>query len=205
MTKATSEIQSIVVYDFDGTITTKDTFALFLRYWAGTPQWALKILTLLPTFLAYGIRIIDRNEVKARVIRAFFKDAQIEHVKSRAEKFARTIIPALIRPEAMQSLQNDTKNGETVYICSASITPYLDIWAEDNGIKNVLATELEANTSAYTGSIKGWNLWGAGKTRRIEAEFHPKPVKIARAYGDSRGDFELLHTAEVSYWRPFRV
>ena len=29
----------ITVFDFDGTITTKDTFALFLRYYAGTVSY----------------------------------------------------------------------------------------------------------------------------------------------------------------------
>ena len=28
---------------------------------------------------------------------------------------------------------------------------------------------------------------------------------IAEAFGDSRGDREMLHAAEVSHWRPFRL
>jgi len=37
------DIREIVVFDFDGTITTKDTFALFLRYYAGAFVWFVKI------------------------------------------------------------------------------------------------------------------------------------------------------------------
>ena len=39
----------ITVFDFDGTITTKDTFALFLRYYAGTPKSVSYTHLTLPT------------------------------------------------------------------------------------------------------------------------------------------------------------
>ena len=79
----------ITVFDFDGTITTKDTFALFLRYYAGTLQWAAKILSLLPIFSAYGLKIIDRNAVKAHVICLLYtspspRDATLSRMPSSA-------------------------------------------------------------------------------------------------------------------------
>ena len=78
----------IIAFDFDGTITTRDTFALFLRYWAGTPLWLLKLLKLSPVFLAYVLKIIDRNAVKAHVIRTFFKNADMTALQARADQFA---------------------------------------------------------------------------------------------------------------------
>ena len=85
-TADTHKSVEINVFDFDGTITTKDTFALFLRYYAGTPKWAAKILILLPIFSAYGLKIIDRNAVKAHVIRRFFKNALKDKLDSKAEQ-----------------------------------------------------------------------------------------------------------------------
>ena len=94
---------------------------------------------------------------------------------------------------------------ESLYICSASIAPYLRAWGRSQNIHNILATELDSDGSRYTGEIKGWNIWGEGKVRRILAEFAPQPVRIMEAYGDSRGDRELLHAAKASYYRPFRL
>jgi len=52
MIKVETEYEhEIVVFDFDGTITTRDTFALFLRYYAGSPLWLINITRLLPTFI----------------------------------------------------------------------------------------------------------------------------------------------------------
>ena len=205
MASSTEEKREIIVYDFDGTITTKDTFALFLRYYAGNFKWALNILRLLPVFAAYLIRLIDRNSVKAHVIRRFFKNESVSDVNAKAKQFAHEVIPGLIRPLAQESLDAAKKTPESLYICSASITPYLDAWADTQGIGNILATELEESNGRYTGQIKGWNIWGPGKVRRILAEFAPYPVTIMEAYGDSRGDKELLHAAQVSHWRPFRL
>jgi len=199
----------ITVFDFDGTITTKDTFALFLRYYAGSVQWAVKILILLPIFIAYGLKIIDRNAVKAHVIRRFFKGRTVHDVHIKAARFAREVIPALIRPQAQACLDRkkspQNNPDDTLYICSASIAPYLRVWADDQNIKNVLATELDSDRDILTGEIKGYNIWGEGKMRRILAEFAPHPVVIQEAYGDSRGDREMLHAAQASFWRPFRL
>lgn len=197
--------QEIVVFDFDGTITTKDTFALFLRYYAGTTAWAFNIILLLPIFAAYGLKIIDRNAVKAHVVRRFFKNATVEDLNARAETFAKNVIPPLIRPLAQKRLDARKKGPESLYICSASISPYLRAWGKDQNIHNILATELEQQDGVYTGEIEGWNIWGEGKTRRIYAEFPQESVIIKEAYGDSRGDQELLHAADVSYWQPFRL
>ena len=201
----THESIEITVFDFDGTITTKDTFALFLRYYAGTPKWAAKILSLLPIFSAYGLKFIDRNAVKAHVIRRFFRNARKEVLDAKAERFAAEVIPGLIRPQAQACLDTKKLAPESLYICSASIAPYLRAWGRSQDIHNILATELDSSGDRYTGEIKGWNIWGEGKVRRIFAEFAPKQVKIMEAYGDSRGDRELLHAAQASYYRPFRL
>ena len=195
----------IVVFDFDGTITTDDTYRLFLRYYAGNVKWAAKILLLLPVFIGYGIKLVDRNQAKVFVTRRFFKNASVASVQSKAAQFAADIIPKLIRPQAQARLDEKKAHPESLYICSASIAPYLRAWGASQGIENILATELEISGDRYTGEIKGWNIWGEGKMRRILAEFAPHPVRIKEAYGDSRGDKEMLHAADVSYFRPFRL
>ena len=195
----------IIVFDFDGTITTDDTFRLFLRYYAGTLKWSANILLLLPIFIGYGLKIVDRNQAKIHVMRRFFKNAPVARLNARAADFAKEIIPGLIRPQAQACLDSKKSDPESLYICSASITPYLRAWGESQNIHNILATELESDGNHYTGEIKGWNIWGEGKIRRILAEFAPHPVKIMEAYGDSRGDREMLHAAEASFFRPFRL
>ena len=143
--------------------------------------------------------------MKAHVIKRFFRGADVSNLQNKAKQFAEDVIPGLIRPAAQTALNARKTSPDTLYICSASISPYLNYWAKAQNIHHVLATELEQDGSRYTGRIEGWNIWGEGKIRRILAEFAPNPVKIAEAFGDSRGDKEMLHAAEVSHWRPFRL
>ena len=201
----------IYVFDFDGTITTRDTFALFLRYYAGPTRWAAKILRLLPTFAAYKLGNIDRHAVKIAVIDRFFAGELADDVEARAAQFAKEVIPKLIRPAARQRLDAllaDPDCGpESLYICSASIGPYLRSWASSSGVHlaNVMATELAVNEDRITKGLKGYNVWGENKIRRILDQFAPHSVKILEAYGDTRGDREMLHAAEESFFKPFRV
>ena len=197
--------RDVFIFDFDGTVTTADTFALFLRYFAGTTRWFLNIIRLLPIFMGYVLGLTSRDNVKAHVIRRFFKNVPTQDIEDSAATFARDIIPGLIRPKALEALKQRQKTPDSLYICSASIGPYLRHWGKPHGITNIMATELESHNGVCTGEISGWNIWGPGKIRRISAEFADQMVCIKEAYGDSRGDLEMLNAAEASYWHPFRL
>ena len=205
------DVIEIYVFDFDGTITTRDTFALFLRYYAGTARWALNITKLLPTFAAYKLGRIDRHAVKHAVINRFFAGESVADVNARAATFAQEVIPDLIRPAArkrLETLLNSPKCGpESLYICSASIGPYLREWASSCGVheQNVMSTELSVDNGRITEGVSGYNVWGPNKVRRILDQFMPHSVRIVEAYGDTRGDREMLHAAEASFFQPFRV
>ena len=79
------------------------------------------------------------------------------------------------------------------------------MWAKCHRIENILSTKLSVVNGRVTGEIDGINCWGVGKTAKIAAEMAKKPYLIAEAYGDTRGDQEMLHAAEASFWRPFRL
>ena len=207
----TEHDNEIFVFDFDGTITTRDTFALFLRYYAGTPRWLLNITRLLPTFASYKLGRIDRHAVKKAVVRRFFAGESAPRVDARAVQFAQDVIPHLIRPAAQQRLDallaHPDCGPESLYICSASIGPYLRAWASSCDIQanHVMATELATDNERITGELQGYNVWGKNKVRRIFDQFAPQSVKILEAYGDTRGDREMLHAAKASFFQPFRV
>ncbi|WP_170144836.1 HAD-IB family hydrolase [Litorimonas taeanensis] len=197
----------LIVFDFDGTITTKDTFALFLRYYAGLLPWFFKVMRLMPVFMAYKLGRIDRHAVKAAVIKTFFKGETEENIFAKAQTFANDVIPPLIRPLAQECFDQKKQDIESLYICSASITPYLRHWAVQQGLPedHVLAVELEFESGVATGRIAGYNVWGENKVRRIYQAFNSDYVHIKEAYGDTRGDLELLNAAEASYFKPFRL
>jgi phosphatidylglycerophosphatase C len=203
-TKALDPIQ-LVAFDFDGTITTTDTFAKFLRYYAGPVKWSVNILKLMPVFIGYVFKLVSRDQVKAGLVRTFFTGADAKDFQARADQFATEVIPGLIRPAALEGLTGKNKTPYTVYIVSASISPYLKTWAKMHGINNVIGTDLKIEDGRLTGELDGRNCWGPGKIAKIEQEMGKNPYILVEAYGDTRGDREMLHASQESFFKPFRL
>jgi phosphatidylglycerophosphatase C len=197
-------LNKIIVFDFDGTITTKDTFRLFLFYHSGIMKWTINMLSLTPHFLFYLLRIIDRNQIKAKVVMQFFKDTPKSKLNQDANNFAKEVIPKYIRKDAQKYLDSLKGGNEKIILCSASLSIYLKAWAASQGIVYVFGTELEQNDKNYTGKIEGENVWGQGKVNRINSELLKYEFIITEAYGDSRGDTEMLALAEKPFFKPFR-
>ncbi len=60
----------IVAFDFDGTLTIRDSFTAFLRQRAGAGGWAIGLARMAPALAAYvGDR--DRGRIKAASVREF--------------------------------------------------------------------------------------------------------------------------------------
>lgn len=206
MPKATTQKQvQLIAFDFDGTITTADTFAKFLRYYAGTPKWTLKIMGLMPVFIGYCLKLVSRDSVKAHLVKSFFTGADADAFQARADQFATEVIPGLIRPKALEALTAKNEGPNTVYIVSASISPYLKTWAQLHKVDNVIGTNVDIENGKLTGKLDGRNCWGPGKIAKIDLEFGKNQYKLIEAYGDTRGDREMLHAAEASFFKPFRL
>ncbi len=210
----TNSLPKIIAYDFDGTLTTKDTFVLFLRYYAGFWKWSLKMISLLPIFFAYKLGVIDRHFAKKHVVKAFFTAHDSTKIQQKADMFARTVIPTLIRPQGLTQFQADCQSSEHVYIVSASISPYLHAWAQAQGLDKarVIATDLALISDTIppktSGQIEGLNCWGEHKITKIQMAMRAQgfeSFQISNAYGDSRGDKEMLDCAQFAHFKPFRI
>lgn len=193
----------MIAFDFDGTITTTDTLKIFFRYNAGNLRWTLTILKLLPIFIGYVLKIVPRDAVKASLVKSFLTGLDADDFQAKAEQYAKDVIPGLIRPNALKALIEKNNGPDTVYIVSASLSAYIIPWAKSHGIDNVIATNLEIVDGRLTGRLDGANCWGPGKLVKIEAEMGKQPYILKEAYGDTRGDREMLYAAQESFFKPF--
>ena len=202
--------KSLVVFDFDGTLTTEDTFVLFMKRYCGTLRWYAKMVPLLPVFLRYKLGRIDRHAVKHAVVGAVFTGEPMARIEAEAEGFAREDIPRLIRPSGMarfrERVAESESGGPEVVICSASISPYLRAFFAEVAPVRIVACELEIDPHGIcTGRLRNRNVWGINKLKALREEFRSHTVHLAESYGDSAGDRTILDAADIAYWRPFRV
>jgi phosphatidylglycerophosphatase C len=189
-----SHTRPIAAFDVDGTLTWTDSFMLFLRFVRGRWGFAMRMVQLVPVFLAYVMRLRDRDTTKNLLMSAFLKGIGEVRYRQYCEDFARVTYPIISRSDALVRLNSHLGVRDEVALVSASLEGYLIPLARTLGVETVLATQVEVQGGVLTGKMAGLNCRCAQKVARIKARFGDAP--IVAAYGDSRGDHEMLAASQ---------
>jgi len=192
----------LALFDFDGTVTTHDSFREFLLFSFGAPAFLWRILPVTPWILAFAAGLIDNQAAKQRVTRAFFSGMQRSEFDRHAERFVTEKLNGIIRPAALEKIRWHISQKHRVILVSASFSDYLTFWCQQYGIE-LIATHLEEKDGVLTGNFATANCWGPEKVRRIKEIVDPSNYDKIYAYGDSRGDREMLELASEKGYRVF--
>ncbi len=193
-------MKKIYAFDFDGTLTTKDTLIEFIRYAKGSMDLGLGFLRYAHLLVLMKLGLYPNYKAKQKVFAYFFKDTTLDDFNALCKEFAASS-SNLLRPNAIEAIDLATKEGSEVLIVSASI----DNWVQPFFPQvKVLGTQIEVIDGKLTGRFMTKNCYGQEKVNRI-LSLHPNRQEYhLTAYGDSRGDRELLAFADESYFKPFR-
>ncbi|MCF5570584.1 HAD-IB family phosphatase, partial [Pseudomonas sp. PA-3-11C] len=140
--------------------------------------------------------------LKAQLISTFLTGVEMKWVQEQAVKFCGLFWEQLMRPSGLKSVAAEVEAGAVVTLCSASPALVLQPFADRLGIK-LIGTELEAVDGLLTGRMTGNNCRCENKVLRLEAVYGPLGQYRLKAWGDTRGDFELLAAAQEAHWRHF--
>lgn len=193
----------IALFDFDGTITTKDSLSDFIQYALGKKAYYKGLLALLPSLIAYKLKLIPNNVAKERLISHFFKNWDSADFQKIADRYSIKKIDKIIRPHAIKMILWHQQQGHQVIIVSASIENWLKKWCKKNHIK-LIATRLEVQNGKITGRFSTNNCYGKEKLIRIKRHYNLSKCEYIYAYGDSQGDKEMLSIANKACYKPFR-
>jgi phosphatidylglycerophosphatase C len=195
--------QAIVAFDFDGTLTIRDSFTQFLRWRAGGGGWFLGLTRMAPDLAAYaGDR--DRGRLKAASVREFLKGVPRAQLEADAEAFAGQVWPGFMRYDALACWKDWGAKGAYRVIVTASPETTVAPFARRLQADALLGTPLVFDADdRVTGAFAEPNCRGEEKVRRLRAAFG-EDMKLAAAYGDTSGDTEMLAMAEAPGFRVFR-
>ena len=129
----TREVRFLSVFDFDGTLTYRDSFVPFLRFAFGNRVFVRRMLRMAGPSLAYLCRRIGRDDLKARLIATFLTDVPVHVLEERALAYQNRFWETLMRPHALTAVADQVSSGSTVTICSASPSLLLRPFAEARG------------------------------------------------------------------------
>ena len=195
--------QRIAFFDFDGTITTKDTLLEFIKFYSGTVNFYLGFILYSPFLVAYKLKIIPNYVAKQKVLGFFFKGEGIDTFQKKCDDFSDIKLPGLLRTKAIKEIEKLKAADTEIVVVSASVENWIMKWASANGLK-LLGTRLKVADNKLTGSIDGINCYGEEKVRRIEQQYNLKLYKEIYCYGDSGGDTAMLKLATFPFYKPFR-
>lgn len=194
----------LAAFDFDGTMTYHDALIPFFRFAFGDSITYLKLIKLAPHLLGFPLGILSRQEAKERILAKFLQGLPLYAVETMAKHFAEGPLFAQVKPEAWQRFQWHKREGHRCILISANLSLFLQPWAEKAGFEKVLSSEIEVTENQMiTGRLKGLNCWGPEKVRRLNDLYGPEKNYQLYAYGDSRGDTELLQIADFPFYRAF--
>ncbi len=193
----------IAFFDFDGTITTKDSLLEFIKYSKGVLALYIGFSLHLHYLIAYKLKLISNQKAKEKILAHFFGGMNIDEFTRYCQAFATEKIPELIRPSAVLEINRLKKENVTIVIVTASPENWIKDWA--NHIQaDIIATKLLYVNGKITGEIDGLNCYGNEKARRIVEKYTLENYTEIFAYGDSAGDKEMLALAHKGFMKPFR-
>jgi phosphatidylglycerophosphatase C len=194
----------LAAFDFDGTLTVRDSFRAFLAWRFDAPRLISGLLRLTPAFLRYPFNP-DRGRIKASLVAEFLAGRTIVELEAEAERFAEAAAPRLLRPDALAIWRDWGERGACRVIVTASPDVIVAPFARRLGAEGLLGTRLAVDGQGrITGPLDGPNCRGAEKVARLKAAFG-EDMRLTAAYGDTAGDREMLAIAETSGYRVFRA
>ena len=193
----------LAVFDFDGTLTTKDTLWLFLIFSKG---WRGFCFALLKNSFSLSLALFgfkSRSEAKEALFRSSFKGVE----KSKFEKLCKNFAvngKKYLKDEAKRRLEYHRSLNHEIVIVTASPVDWVLPIATSIGIIKVIGTELEFDQNGVlTGYFSTRNCFGVEKVNRLKHEYGELGDFEIYAYGDSNGDKEMLSIATHKFYRRF--
>jgi len=193
----------IAFFDFDGTITIDDSLIKFIRFVAGDAKTLWGMIFLSPMLITYKLKLIPNYKAKQMMFSYFFKGMDEQQFLKVAKEYSLNHIDTILRPQAMEKIAWHKEQGHKIVVVSASIECWLKPWCDKHDLE-LIATNIEMKNSIVTGKLLSKNCYGIEKFNRVHEAYNLSDYSYIYAYGDSRGDRELLSLADESFYKPFR-
>jgi HAD superfamily hydrolase (TIGR01490 family) len=193
----------VAVFDVDGTLLRGDCLWLAARRSRGALGQLIAVLACLPWLIAWQLRLVSTGRFKQQTIAAFGICGAVNRANAAGRvDWLLNELRDQLRPEALLRLRWHQQRGDRVLLCSASPRLLLQPLADWLGVE-LLCTELAQEQGQWLPRLASPNCKGPEKVQRLEQHLGPLEGLTIEAYGDSKGDRELLQAAALPHYRSF--
>ncbi len=175
----------------------------FVRFVFGSKRLYAGMVKISPWLIALKAGLYPAHKAKEKLLSIFFRGMSEEIFNKHAANFSAEALPGLLRPGAMRELAMHKQKGTKVVVVSASAENWVKYFCNEQQI-TCIATKLEIDSRGnLTGKLSGANCNAMEKVNRIKCEFDPADFENIYAYGDSKGDKDMLSIATHPHYRFF--
>jgi HAD superfamily hydrolase (TIGR01490 family) len=190
----------LALFDFDGTMTTTDTWTPFMKLAVRPARIMVGRVLLSPIVIGYRLGVVSASTGRLIAARVGFGGEDAAKMRRLGLEYAAGVLPGKVRRSALERIAWHQERGDQVAIVSASLDLYLAPWAASRGLDCICAT-LEERGGRLTGRYLGGDCSGREKVRRIRRRYDLGRYGTVYAYGDSGEDREMLELAHRKYYR----
>ena len=196
----------IAAFDFDGTLTQRDTLIPFLRRGLGWPRFLVALLLCAPWLAAFALRLIPNHVAKQKLLLATLKNRTTPEMDDWTNRWLAHDFPGQLQSWTMAQLAEHQQAGHCCVMVSASPDVYLKRAAKQLGFDALLCTDMAVVDGRLTGLMQTPNCHGEQKVVRLKAWMIERfgensGAKVVYAYGDTAGDKPMLRLAEHAFYR----
>ncbi|WP_299346827.1 HAD family hydrolase [uncultured Pseudoxanthomonas sp.] len=189
----------LALFDFDGTLTTRETFPDFMRHAVARPRLLVGGVLLAPVVFGYRRGWVAGNLTRASIVQVGLRGVDASRLRAQGDAFAREVLPDVLRPEAMARLAWHRERGDRIVVVSGGLDVYLAPWCATQGVE-LLCSVLAERDGRITG-YAGAQCVGEEKVRRVRALCDPQAYAAIHAYGDTHEDNAMLAMAHHRTYR----
>lgn len=194
-------MKKLYFFDFDGTLTYKDTMFLFLKFY-NPSKFNVQFIKHIPLFIFLKMKLGNAEKIKRSFISSILKGQTLHKIEEKSQAFFNHYYPEIIRENALDFIKNIDRENTESYLVTAS----LDIWVKPFAEKfkmNLIATKAEFKNDVFTGKFIGKNCNGSEKLNRILSEIAGKKYDKTIGFGDTDGDKEMLNWVDEQQFKFF--
>ena len=190
------------LFDFDGTLTRKDTFVDLIKFQFGIAKLLLGFGMYLPHLFLMKVKLYSNAKTKQKIFKHFFKGMDIDSFNKLCQSYCDSRFLEIMRPSALTYLEQSKAEKAIV---SASIQNWVKCFAERLNIEIILATEIEIDEyGKLTGNFSSNNCHGDEKVVRIKSLIDERSSFQITAFGDSNGDKAMIKYADKGHYNYFK-
>lgn len=204
MSTGVAKFTVVAAFDFDGTLTRRDTLLPFLRTGLGSLRFLWVMVRCSPWLLGFALRVVSNHAAKCQLLHAALAGRTALEVQTWSSKWL-TALPSQLRSDAMVQLVDHQRSGHCCVLVSASPDVYLKQVAKHLGFDALICTEMMVSSGVLTGQLRTPNCHGAEKVARLKYWMAEQGLQRQHftlyAYGDSTGDKPMLRMADHAWYR----